>query len=117
MVDLYKITPLAVSSDLNQDGLFIPFDDGIELMQFTGLKDRNGREIYEGDILVTWNDSPEFDSWDKDMYGPTSVFWSELEDQWDGTHWRWQKDTESVFGIQFLEVIGNIYENPGLLKD
>jgi len=77
----------------------------IELMQYTGLKDKNGKEIYEGDILKD-EDSPRLE-----RVG------------WDFSGW-WTFDIKTGFNrtnlfvdIEHKEVIGNIWENPELIND
>ena len=86
---------------------------GNVLMQFTGLKDRNGKEIYEGDIVRHHlGDSAPF-------YGGVicKVMWWE-----QGWHLSWEPPPFAVSNphpftsSEFFEVIGNIYENPELLK-
>ena len=90
-----------------------PLSD-FELMQYTGLKDKNGKEIYEGDI-VTYQGYPEL---------PLSVASVEWNNERARFIIRWQDD-QSHLGhdtfdrIEYLtsyEVIGNIYENPELLE-
>ena len=83
-----------------------------KLMQFTGLLDKNGKEIYEGDIL-----SGE-DNLDK---SPMVVCWDDENLQWvvkrvsDKDKFElWYVMEES--SVKEPEVIGNIYENPELLK-
>ena len=79
------------------------FFENIELMQFTGLKDKNGKEIYEGDIL---KDEGE-------------VVWIQQSVSFRVNLSRANTDasfTESMLNINELEVIGNIDENPELLK-
>jgi hypothetical protein len=101
MVDLYKITPLAVHPDLlkgNLDGLFIPFKENYPLMQFTGLKDKNGKEIWEGDIIRY---AADYD------YYVSYVEWGEDEAMWILQY-------NPLWEFDDVEVIGNIYENPEL---
>ena len=73
-----------------------------DLMQFTGLKDKNRKEIYEGDIMQ--HDNP-FDI-------PFVVNWIDADCGFgfnDGT-------TSYVIADPSLTVIGNIHENPELLN-
>ena len=82
-----------------------------ELMQYTGLKDKNGKEIYEGDILATKNDGKDgCDAWNEQIMG--AVRWNEIDAYFTGLPY----DEESIYGPQYAYIIGNIYENPELLK-
>lgn len=83
-----------------------------KLMQFTGLKDKNGREIYEGDILE-FNDC---------SYARTAghvddkILKSKVEFYY-GAFW---VDgillLDAIQNDEELEIVGNIYENPELLE-
>lgn len=76
-------------------------DEDIVLIQYTGLKDKHGKEIYEGDILGN--------EWGKyHLYWDTGGFTAKSE---DGFRFH-------LSDIEFnaLEVLGNIYKNPNLLE-
>lgn len=91
----------------------------IVIMQFTGLLDKNGREIYEGDIVVE-NSYPMFNNglcnyrcvviWDKDE----ACFGLDMYCVSDRV--RGFACPNSISEYEALEVIGNIYENPELVK-
>lgn len=82
------------------DGATIP---NVELMQYTGLKDKNGIEIYEGDIL---NVSNENSKWD----------WKEVVIFHNGCFMN--GDDDLLINLNFRsKVIGNIYENPELFEE
>ncbi|MCI4463727.1 MAG: hypothetical protein JHC30_06120 [Caldisericum sp.] len=83
-----------------QAGLFA----GFELMQYTGLKDKNGKEIYEGDIV----------KYDNHLY---IVKWLDKFVGFMGVGVD-QERSDLFLDLVFLtpyKVVGNIYENPELL--
>jgi uncharacterized phage protein (TIGR01671 family) len=54
MIDLHNVTPLALDPALvalGTQGVFLPFQPHIEIMDFTGHQDCNGVDIYESDIV------------------------------------------------------------------
>jgi len=73
-------------------------------LQYTGLKDTNGKEIYEGDIL-------------KHDIGLGPLYWEVIWDQEAGA-WKTTKQQGGNTGSWFdcYEIVGNIYENSELLK-
>ena len=82
-------------------------DSRFILMQYTGLKDKNGVEIYEGDIVKWWGYEVQFGR----QLRPERIIY--IND--------YIKDTYKILCItentrQTVEVIGNIHENPELLE-
>ena len=96
---------------INRDGeenLCKPQKADIELMQYTGLNDKNGTEIYEGDIVncIEYKCYGKIE-WNEEEAG--FYFYTLFE---DGGY-----QEERLYDyVEELWVIGNIYENPELLE-
>jgi len=118
IADLSNVGGLMPTMVVANEGIrvFSPFDDAYflaELMQYTGLKDKNGKEIYEGDILRTFDYENQ----------PTFIVEWRSEHACFGMYW--PGNTGYMKGIGYdnrrtswdnIEIIGNIYENIELLK-
>lgn len=69
------------------------------LMQYTGLHDKNSKEIYEGDILKYFNNRMEVVEYEGGGFSPFAI-----------------PGREIVKMPSEVEVIGNIYENPEIME-
>lgn len=100
----------------------------LELMQFTGLLDKNGKEIYEGDVVCVFDEAvvPITDEGQGPIEACNHLVAVEMrngvwgfeipksddgETGWYGLHY-WNEEISS----DGYEVIGNIYEHPDLIK-
>lgn len=87
-------------ADVKTWHLNMPDLEECTLMQYTGLKDKNGKEIYEDDIVTCYDTAGgEVYNHRVDFYGFRQEIWSEEFD-----------------GKTKVLIIGNIYENPELLQ-
>lgn len=127
MIDLNKITPLALAPEMNTDGVFVPFDDSYVIMQCTGLKDMRGVLIFEGDILkcYTYYDICPDDDDLEDMNEHTvkSVVWGSddypafcLNPCDENIEYNELQHYMISPNGECCEIIGNIHENPELLE-
>jgi len=91
------------------------YDDDVILMQYTGLKDKNGQEIYEGDIVDGGYVVEYFENLGWDGGGSCHPGFY-LRREKSKTRYTYELDYHLGFDDD-TEIIGNIHENPDLLKE
>lgn len=104
----HKNEGMLYNRSLNTVGQDKHYGEDAILMQYTGLKDENGIEIYEGDIVKVT--SVSFGTRIGQVKFAKSAFWYDFGEQEDGY------TSELVFMPIRAEVIGNVWANKELLE-
>lgn len=110
--DRIKSNCMAFFSNPEKYGDHSPNKEPHKIMQFTGIKDKNGIDIYEGDILKysNWNTKNGFSPMNIDAWRIGKVYYRDNSFVVEGN------EVWNTFDYKNIIVIGNIHENPELLK-
>ena len=104
--DTFSITESGQVVVVEQEDVMCPpdyvFVDNLVIMQSTGLKDKNGKEIFEGDVVKC-----------NGLLGTIESF----KAMWICSFVKYNNYQKVGFFAQEIEVVGSIYENPELLED
>lgn len=118
---IYSQDDFILTFDVVGEDIYLSKNDKIiplyryELMQYTGLKDKNGKEIYEGDIFKNCGGLIKLVVWKDNGFKAKYTFKRRYQgEEWNEHSFTDLRDTESKrWGV---EIIGNIYENKDLLE-
>lgn len=110
-IDICKET-ITITNFYNYEDVYRFEDEEVKLMQYTGVKDKNGKEIYEGDIIKY-----KF-PYDTRLKHISPVKFLETEASF-GIKDRYGNEIPlyTISANNYFEVIGNIYENKNLLEE
>ena len=106
-IDICKET-ITITSFYNYENVYRFEDEKVKLMQYTGLKDKNGKEIYEGDILFFRDENMKYVV----VWQDAAFIIKSIEIRKYSEKMYWIDDVEIC-----CEIVGNIYENKNLLEE
>ncbi|MDU1966879.1 MAG: YopX family protein [Clostridium perfringens] len=121
-----KMVTLIAEEESDKSHYVLDYEDGIEaeIMRYTGLKDKNGKEIYEKDIVKVTINNKTFNAWIVFEMGSFMIANDDItyyiDDNWNDnvkclSELAWEQE-EFEDRIYCLEVIGDTYQNIDLIE-